>query len=308
MSDAIQIYLKNCKTFRASLAFDASLKSKTSFQCQSSAAAIFAPKNLEALEHFLKNLSAEGYALGKDVQVIGKGSNTLFEDVGFAGCLIDLSALDKIETIEKNHHWNLRAQAGLGMGSLLQRLRKASYTGFEFSFGIPGSVGGGIRMNAGTPEGWFGDVLESVEGFDCHGTYFKKTVTPQDFLYRDFPFGHGKILTAGTFRFQKSSQKIIEEKIKIAKIKRAEQPLHLPNFGSVFKNPKPHYAGALIEAVGLKGHGIGSARISGKHANFIVNDGYAKTDDVKALIALAQKKVWEHHNIQLKTEVHILGG
>lgn len=289
------------------LSYDVSLNKKTSFQCDTHASAVFCPETTDDLCRFLQETSQRGFVYGVDFHVLGKGSNLLFEDGGYTGCLIDLSKFNEIRTVEKTDKWVLHAQAGVGMGMLLQMLRKEAYTGFEFVFGIPGSIGGGIRMNAGTPDGWFANVLCNVSGCNLSGETFEKNVSESDFQYRDFPFSHDKIITGGTFIFEKSTLEIVESKISAAKQKRDRQPLTYPNFGSVFKNPKPQFAGALIEEVGLKGYQVGQAQISEKHANFMINHGKAKVRDVKKLIAIAIEKVRDKTGISLETEVHILG-
>jgi UDP-N-acetylmuramate dehydrogenase len=260
------------------------------------------------LQSFLQASAAQGAVYQTDYHMLGKGSNLLFRDAGYPGCLIDVSKLKQLHTLEQTQHqWALDAQAGVGMGQLLTLLRKKEYTGFEFVFGIPGSIGGGIRMNAGTPDGWFSDVLTSVYGYDPAGQWWEKKVTPQDFQYRDFPWGRDLIIAGGHFLFRKSDRASIEAKLDAAKLKRKRQPLQYPNFGSVFKNPKGHFAGALIEGVGLKGCKRGQAEIADKHANFIINHGQAKTSDVCWLMSSAQQAVQEKYDVSLETEVHILG-
>lgn len=289
------------------VSLDASLRSKTSFQCSAHAGVIVAPPDQPALEEVLKTFFQEGFVLSKDYAVLGKGSNLLIEDGGYPGCLLDLTHFKDIQTLEKDATWVMDVDAGVGMGTLLNKLRKEAYTGFEFTFGIPGSIGGGIVMNAGTPEGWFDQCVQVVYGFDAKGEPFDKVVTPEDFAYRSFPFGQDKIITGGQFVFQKIHADEVEHNISISKDKRARQPLTFPNFGSVFKNPKPKFSGALIEDVGLKGHRIGDAEISSKHANFIINHGQARVEDVKKLINLCQNQVYDVHNIMLEPEVHIIG-
>ncbi|MCB1196733.1 MAG: UDP-N-acetylmuramate dehydrogenase [Deltaproteobacteria bacterium] len=293
--------------FADHLSLQVALDRKTSFKCNAQAAAVFSPTHVDEVGLFLQKTAQAGFYYLQDFHVLGKGSNLLFRDGGYPGCLIDLTRLNKIETIAKDQVWKLDAQAGVGMGRLLQLLRKDAYTGFEFVFGIPGSIGGGIRMNAGTPDGWFSQVLTQVQGFDAYGTYFTQAVGEDDFLYRDFPFGTDKIITGGSFVFAKSTSEIVEKKIALAKVKRDRQPLSYPNFGSVFKNPKPAFAGALIEEVGLKGYRLGDAQISEQHANFMINHGKARFVDVEALIQTAQEKISQEKNIYLETEVHILG-
>jgi UDP-N-acetylmuramate dehydrogenase len=162
-------------------------------------------------------------------------------------------------------------------------------------------------MNAGTPLGWFSQVLHEVEALTKEGKFIEQEVSEKDFVYRDFPRAHDWIILGGTFQFVEKSPDEIEEKIERAKDKRTLQPLEYPNIGSVFKNPPKDYAGRLVEAAGLKGVRQGDAEISKKHANFIINLGKATTQDVLALIHLAQERVKEKFSVDLEPEVHLIG-
>lgn len=286
-----------------------SMTSYTTFHCHGTVDVVYNPRNREDLSYVVSELTKAGYAFRKDWNIIGRGSNILVADDGYHGCLIDMSNdLDEMTVLESNPDSILiKAEAGVSNGTLLQYLRTNSWGGFEFSFGIPGCIGGGIRMNAGTPQGWFADVLEYVELMDVHGYIYDVRVYPEEFGYRDFPLAHDKIVISGTFLFQKIPHFVIQEKIEAMKMQRKNQPLEYPNIGSVFKNPKDTFAGKLIEEAGLKGLRVGDAQISEKHANFIINLGFAKTSDVLSLIETAKYEVKAKFGIDLEREVHIIG-
>jgi len=284
---------------------DECLKDWTTFHCRSTAQAVVSPLNTDELTLLLKWLQENG----KEWRVIGRGSNVLVRDGGYPGVLVDLSkGFSRIELVsEENNRVIVRVESGVGNGELLQWTRQRACSGFGFSFGIPGSVGGGIRMNAGTPLGWFAQILTQVEGVKPSGEKVRFQVCEKDFAYRDFPKGRELVITAAQFCFTKSDVQIVEAEIQAAKDLRKNQPLELPNIGSVFKNPKDDFAARLIDQAGLKGHRIGDAEISAKHANFIVNHGKATTSDVLRLMVIAQESVRKKFGVNLESEVHVIG-
>lgn len=288
---------------------DVSMTSYTTFHCHGTVDVVYNPRNREDLSYVVRTLTNSGYIFRKDWNVIGRGSNVLIADTGYRGCLIDMSGdFDEMTVLESSPDSLLiRAEAGVSNGTLLQYLRTNGWGGFEFAFGIPGCIGGGIRMNAGTPQGWFADVLETVELMDMTGKLQEVEVYPDNFSYRDFPLAHHQIVVSGTFLFQKIPHFVIQEKIQTMKNQRKNQPLEYPNIGSVFKNPEGTFAGKLIEEAGLKGLRVGDAQISEKHANFIINLGAATTSDVLSLIETAKYEVKAKFGIELEREVHIIG-
>jgi UDP-N-acetylmuramate dehydrogenase len=296
-------------TFAGRVKMNESLRNWTTFRCSAPAAAIVMPQGPEELIQMVRLFSSNHLKWGKEWGVIGRGSNLLIRDGGFPGILIDLTeGFSRIaKTDEKPEETRVRVEGGVSNGTLLQWTREKMLSGFEWAYGIPGTVGGGVRMNAGTPLGWFAQITRSVEGIDTTGRSVAFTVKPDDFRYRDFPLGHDLIITAAQFVFRTGAPEEIDAGIEAARAKRKGQPLELPNFGSVFKNPPGDYAGRLIEAAGLKGLRIGEAEISSQHANFIVNLGRAKTSDVMALMERAKEEVRKRFSIDLEAEVHLIG-
>ncbi len=289
---------------------DESLKNWTTFCLESKADLIVSPKHLEQLRALMIQFAKDGWVIKRDWDMIGRGSNILVADEGFGGVLVDLSkGFDQIEIESQNDEgMHLRVQAGVANGTLFTFVRQHSLTGFEFGFGIPGSVGGSVAMNAGTPMGWFGQLVKEVKTISQDGSVEVLKVSEKDFQYRQFGALGKRVIADVLMVFKRGIIDQIEQKIFQAKSVRMKQPLELPNFGSVFKNPEGDFAGRLIEQSGLKGFQIGQAQISIKHANFIVNLGGAKTKDVLELISIAKEKVKKRFNVQLEPEVRLLGG
>lgn len=248
--------------------------------------------------------------------VLGRGSNVLISDKGICGAVISLREnLEQVELKEESGSVLVYVEAGADLPALAIDMLKKGYGGLENLSGIPGSVGGAILMNAGAYGKEIFDVIESVEVIRCGEI---KTLRRDEVAYRyrgtDL---ENDIILACRLRLKKLSDEEQKEAMEKRKMwmekRRSTQPLTLPNAGSIFKNPppdengNPRYAGALIEACGLKGKRIGGAQISEKHANFIVNVDNAKASDVLALIELTRDEVKRKFNITLELEIKLLG-
>ena len=178
----------------------------------------------------------------------------------------------------------------------------------ELLAGIPGGVGGALRMNAGAFGQEIEAVTESVRGFRYDGTPFEANRDKINFSYRRVPALDEVAITAARFRFEAATASVLEQRVEdILKLRTKKQPLRHPSCGSVFKRPPGYYAGALIEEAGLKGEKIGGAMISPKHAGFILNTDNAKAADVFALIRLVEKRVLERFGVRLEREVRLIG-
>ncbi len=238
--------------------------------------------------------------------ILGGGSNLLAGDKGYEGIIIHFPSYKGFEIEKENkNEVVLKAKAGTKVSEILTYSVKEGLSGFEFLAGLPATVGGIIKMNAGA----FGkSVSEIVKEITLYfkGKTFKIKSTPELWNYREFK-KEGIVLSA-SFKLKIDTPYGVKERIKNYIKKRKEtQPISKKTFGSVFKNPPGNYAGKLIDLCGLKGYQIGDAQISKKHANFIVNLGKAKAEEVLELIKLAQKKVYEKFKIQLEPEVKFLG-
>lgn len=236
--------------------------------------------------------------------VIGNGSNILVSDDGIPGVVIE-AAINNIEV----HDTKITAGAGVLLSKFANAAMEAGLSGLEFAAGIPGTVGGGIYMNAGAYGNELKDVITSVTYADEKGCI--KTVGKEelDFGYRKSMFyGTKCIIISCEAELIHGKREEIKEKMTELNAKRAEkQPLSMPSAGSTFKRPEGYFAGSLIEQAGLKGYTIGGAAVSEKHAGFVVNKGGATAKDVIDLIKYIQKQVREKFSVELETEVKMLG-
>lgn len=286
-----------------------SLRTWTTFRCSGAASVVISPSGVEELSSLVRLLNDHQQMLGEGYRVIGRGSNLLVRDGGYPGLLIDLTkGFGEIKLLEKGEE-GARVHAGAGVlnGALLNWAKEEKFASFGWAYGIPGTVGGGVWMNAGTPQGSYGEITIEVHGVDASGEPKSLNVDSSDFRYREFPDGKEMVITGATLLLQAKSVEEVEREIEQAKEKRKGQPIDLPNFGSVFKNPSGDFAGRLIEAAGLKGLRIGDAEISNQHANFIVNLGTARTSDVLSLMGRAQKEVENRFDVSLSPEVLLIG-
>ena len=237
--------------------------------------------------------------------VIGNGTNLLAADEGLDTVVIDTSA--RLSRMELTGDDMITADAGVSLTKLALFAWKHGLTGLEFAHGIPGTLGGGIVMNAGAYGGELKDVIAEVTALYPDGV---KTLTPAqlDFSYRHSAFSTGEGIVLGAkLRLQKGDGEAIKAKMDdLMARRRASQPLELPSAGSTFKRPTGYFAGPLIEGCGLKGARIGGAEVSPKHAGFVVNAGGATCADVLALIEMVRKTVYDAHGVLLDPEVKIV--
>jgi UDP-N-acetylmuramate dehydrogenase len=243
--------------------------------------------------------------------VIGKGSNILFPDEGYNGIVLKLDPnakfLNYINITEKYSKPCILAGAGTLKSDLVNFSIQNSITGFEFLAGIPGTLGGGIRMNAGTSKGKFQNIVKGFETISISGHKKVYNSPGSLFEYRKLNIPSDEIVTSLQFFLHKGEQEKIKKEIdEINTLRKTKHPLQYPNCGSVFKNPPHAPAGLLIEKNNLKGYTIGGARISELHGNFIINTGNAKAEDVKKLISHIKKVIFESEKINLEEEVIIV--
>lgn len=294
--------------------FDEPMTRHTYFRVGGPAEAFITPPDTAGLEQLMRWCRA-----GRQPwMVIGGGSNLLVKDGGIGGVVISLSrCLKDIQTSEGGRDVRLTAQAGVKLPSLCRYCIEHGFAGLNFALGIPATVGGAIVMNAGTARGSMADVLESVGCLQADGRWVRFDRRDLDFSYRCLswkgsgPTGDGEapIIVDGSFSLKPGDAKMLAvEAEEILKLRTAQQPLDQPSAGCFFKNPAPDRpAGELIEKAGLKGRRIGGARVSTRHANFIVNGGGATARDILALVELVQKSVAETFEVELVPEVKIVG-
>lgn len=242
---------------------------------------------------------------GIPVTVTGNGSNLLVRDGGIRGLVLHMGRgfADVSVTGGK-----ITARSGALLSQVANIARKNGLSGLEFAAGIPGSVGGGVYMNAGAYGGSLSDVLVSVRAITDGGV---RTFAAGecDFGYRHSVFCENRAVIVGAeFELMRAPEEEIADRMRSLAQKRAEkQPLEYPSAGSTFKRPEGHFAGALIEQTGLKGFSVGAAQVSEKHAGFVINRGGATAAELLELIFEVQRRVFEHTGVRLEPEVRIIG-
>lgn len=237
---------------------------------------------------------------------VGNGSNLLVSDKGYRGMIILTSAFDKITLMDKN---KLECYAGVTLSKLCKFAYENSLSGLEFAWGIPGSVGGGVYMNAGAYGGELKNVILSCKYIDEKGVLCKKDISQMDMSYRHSFFSDKKLfILSVVFELKNEEQSVIKARMdEYIHSRKTKQPLEYPSCGSTFKRPASGFASALIEECGLKGYRIGGAEVSTKHAGFVINVGNATCRDVLELIDYVKSVVLDKKGIVLECEVKTLG-
>ncbi len=238
--------------------------------------------------------------------VLGNGSNVLINDKGLQGLVLMTDRLHRISVLPDN---TIEAWAGAHLSKVAAIARNYSLAGLEFAFGIPGTVGGAIYMNAGAYNRQMNNVVIETEYVSEEGKLETLRGDEHRFGYRTSFFKNTSNIVIKTFiRLTEGNPAQINEKMnQYTQARRDKQPLELPSAGSIFKRPEGYFAGKLIEDCGLKGKRMGGAMVSEKHAGFIVNTGGATSRDVQELIEHIQKEVYQQFGVQLETEVRFLG-
>jgi UDP-N-acetylmuramate dehydrogenase len=240
---------------------------------------------------------------------VGNWTNLIVRSGGYRGVLISLTGLNRLEISSSGvGDVHVEAEAGVALAEMVTLSMREGLTGMEFCAGIPGSVGGAVRMNAGAYGSEIKDVVAAVRLLDMPERIRPVTRDSLIFSYRSLDLPAETIIIGATFRLKRGEKEKIAGRIgEILLLRREKHPLEFRNAGSIFKNPRAIPAGRLIEAAGLKGTRIGDAEVSEKHGNFIVNRGQASAAEVIGLIDLVQKRVFEATGHFLETEVRIIG-
>ncbi len=238
-------------------------------------------------------------------RVLGKGSNVLVKDGGLEEVVINLQeGFNWIEAQDTT----VRVGAGVKLNQLVKFCQEMGLAGLEFCAGIPGTVGGAIRMNAGAEGSEISERIVRVEFYRYPEGRYLKPKKELNFTYRSLELKAGEIIIGAEFELENDSPKAIRERIvQYLKKRRRTQPVAFASAGSIFKNPKGDYAGRIIEELGLKGLRIGDAQISDLHANFIINRGRAKAKEVMELINIIRERAKKEKGIELELEIEILG-
>lgn len=284
-----------------SVRFSEPMASHTSFRIGGPADVMVFPENGDQLRKVLE-VSA---LLDIKPAILGAGTNVLAPDEGIPGLVICLK--DCLSGMEQIDDCTIRVMAGVTMTRAAVFAANLGLSGLEFAHGIPGTVGGGVYMNAGAYGGEICQVCESVEVMDSYGNLRRVSGADMGFSYRHSALEEtGEIVVSADFRLIPGDPEAVRARMKELMGKRsASQPLDLPSAGSAFKRPVGGYAAALIDQAGLKGYTVGGAAISTKHAGFAVNLGGATAADVCALLTQVSDLVYEKSGIRLEPEVRI---
>ena len=237
---------------------------------------------------------------------LGNGSNLLVADGGYEGFIVKLTGLDQTRVVNRR----LRAESGISLARLAMAAWGRGLTGLEFAHGIPGTLGGGVAMNAGAYGGEMSQVLTAVTFLDEAGQVItlpaqECALTYRHSLFTDHP---ERLILEAEFELAQGVLTLIKIRMdELAQKRRAKQPLDQPSAGSTFKRPEGHFAAALIEQCGLKGLSVGGAQVSEKHAGFVVNRGGATAEDVLRLMEQVRERVLRDTGVELEPEVKLLG-
>ena len=273
----------------------------TSFRTGGPAALMAFPKTPEELQRLLSCT----HAMGVRPVILGAGTNVLAPDEGMSALVI--CTKDCLCGLSLRPGGTIEAMAGQSLAKTAVFARDNALTGFEFAHGIPGTVGGGVYMNAGAYGGEMKQVLVSVRSFLPDGTERVFSAEELELGYRTSIFERiDAVIVSATIRLSSGDGAQIRSTMAgLMDRRRASQPLEYPSAGSTFKRPTGYYAGRLIESAGLKGKGVGGARVSEKHAGFVINHDHATSRDVLDTIQFVQKRVFEVSGVMLEPEIRI---
>jgi UDP-N-acetylmuramate dehydrogenase len=280
---------------------EAPMRQFTSIKVGGPADSLFFPKDVDELRKLVR------YARRKSIPffILGKGTNLVVRDKGVRGWVISLT--QGMKKIQLNGEV-VEAEGGLPLQRLVQFTIQKGLTGLEPFFGIPGTVGGGLAMNAGAWGAELEDVLRSITLMKDDGEVVERSRPRLKFSYRRLDLPSSWIILKGRFQLKKGKKEEILERVKsYSEMRKRTQPLDSPSAGSIFKNPKEGPAGKWIEEAGLKGFRMGQAMISDRHANFIINLGKATAGEVIDLMELVERKIYEKKGISLEREVKVVG-
>lgn len=293
---------KICEKYGAEYIYDEKLSKYTSFEIGGKCDILVKPNNADCIRDVLKACRKNNIKY----YILGKGSNVLISDNGLHGVVIVISSA--FSNIWQKDDEHVYCDAGASLTKLCVFAKENSLSGLEFAYGIPGSVGGALFMNAGAYGGEMKDVVESCFYLDENFDIKEMTADKMKLSYRHSVFCENKYIIVGViFRLSKGNKQEITAKMsELMEKRRDKQPLEYPSAGSTFKRPEGDFAARLIEVSGLKGYTCGSAQVSEKHSGFVINKGGATFDDVISVIDGVKEKVYENSGVMLECEVLIL--
>jgi UDP-N-acetylmuramate dehydrogenase len=280
--------------------YDEPMSRHTSWRAGGPAEMFFIPSNVADLASFLRELD-------RDTPLFwhGVGTNLLVRDGGIPGVVISASRI--LRDIERTDRYLVTAGAGVPCTQLARQCMRWTLGPSEFFAGIPGTVGGALAMNAGAHGGETWERVDSVRTIDRSGEIHQRAPGEYTVAYRSVTGPANEWFLGATLRFEQGVIPSLESMNAMLERRKATQPLGLPSCGSVFRNPTGDFSARLIEAAGLKGHRIGGAEVSEKHANFIINRDNASATDIEELIEHVRQTVFDKHGVRLEHEVRIVG-
>ena len=283
--------------------YDEPMRNHTSFCLGGPAKLLIKPKDEETLIEILREIKKNNY----NFYILGNCTNIIVKDKGFDGIIIKLK--NKLKDLKKVSDTEIYAGAGVSLKKVSEFAMENSLTGLEFAHGIPGSLGGGVVMNAGAYDGEMKNVIKSVRLLDENFKVIEVSCQDMNFSYRHSLVQERDLVVLGaTFSLSQGNKDDIREKYEEFDKRRAEkQPLDLPSAGSTFKRPTGYFAGKLIDDSGLRGFTHNGAGISEKHCGFVVNKNNATAKDVLETIEIVQKVVHDKFGVNLEREVKIIG-
>lgn len=298
---SISVFEEFLKTEEVEFKLNEPMRNHTSFKIGGQADIFITVKNTEELTRLIKKAKE----LDVGFFILGKGSNLLVSDKGIGGAVISLVGINTIKICGDT----VICGAGAALSEVCRAACENSLSGMEFAYGIPGSVGGALYMNAGAYGGEMSDTVVSAEYVSPSGETGVIEAADMELGYRTSIFKQtGNIITAVTLRLKKGDSASIKAEMNdFINRRKQKQPLDFPSAGSTFKRPEGYYAGALIEKNGLKGFTVGGAMVSEKHAGFVINYKNATCADVKNLIEMVRSAVFEADGVMLEPEVIFVG-
>ncbi|HJJ14908.1 MAG TPA: UDP-N-acetylmuramate dehydrogenase [Clostridiaceae bacterium] len=296
--------IDNLNISKEKIKYNEPMAKHTSFKIGGPAQCFINAESVEEIKQICKVASKNDINL----TIIGNGSNLLVTDNGINGIVVKVN-IKKFELEFSNDDVSLIVGAGNKLGEIAQKLLRNEITGFEFAAGIPGTIGGAVRMNAGAYGKEMKDIVETVKCMDYDGNIYEKSNKDLEFEYRKSMFAKNKfIILEAKLKLQKGNAQYIKDKmLEFEQSRKQKQPLEFPSAGSTFKRGTDFITAKLIDDAGLKGYRVGGAMVSTKHAGFVVNENNATAQDVLNLVKHIKQEVYKKFNKKIELEIQVIG-
>ena len=296
--------IDNLNISKEKIKYNEPMAKHTSFKIGGPAQCFINAESVEEIKQICKVASKNDINL----TIIGNGSNLLVTDNGINGIVVKVN-IKKFELEFSNDDVSLIVGAGNKLGEIAQKLLRNEITGFEFAAGIPGTIGGAVRMNAGAYGKEMKDIVETVKYMDYDGNIYEKSNKDLEFEYRKSMFAKNKfIILEAKLKLQKGNAQDIKDKmLEFEQSRKEKQPLEFPSAGSTFKRGTDFITAKLIDDAGLKGYRVGGAMVSTKHAGFVVNENNATAQDVLNLVKHIKQEVYKKFNKKIELEIQVIG-